>query len=503
MQSRQLFRFDYRGDSLQPLLLWTKHELQELITLHPVKNPDNMQSIHHFYKTLDFENMYEELYNMSSVLNALCKSLPANLSPPLFASSGCDLKLHSVMSTNQSAPSKTAGALISPKKFSSFHNPPNKFDLTYWNTFTSYFVHDGSSASPQHGILPSLKAELTHLLDLVQIYVNGHSPIPIKIEDIIEGHSRFSPSTGREYMLHLKYKEASNPSKPASSMVLRILRPLGPELYVSEVKYTYQTVHIILPLEVVDDRLLQFLLMHRNEVLVSRQRVRLIMVVFGTNNARLAEVITQDTLGSFKTARVTIVTQVGNYSLAKAMEAGVNIVKSADGLMFVADVSLRINSKFYQRCCLNTAIGKSVYYPIPFRMYSSDYSYKRVNSETSVQHFNRWSGYWAVHDFNFLCIHKQDYLNIGGYHESGSSSELFERIAKSTLEVLQMPDPAVTQIWPSKGCNLLLHSGKASYIACQRLKEAALFDQTDLAEYLVGLSRIKNDPIPFVVEDMF
>ena len=447
--------------------------------------------------------MYEELYNLSNMLNSLCKSLPNYLLPPLFASSGCNLQLHYDVSRNQSIAGKTAGSFVTAvKKLPSFHNPTDKYDLAYWNTFTAYFDYEGSLSAPQHVLLPSFKAELDHLLNLVRAYMNAHSPKEIQIERIIEGHSRFNPSTGREYILHLQYAESSSPSK-SRRKVLRLLRPLGPQLYVSEAECKPDTVHVILPLERVDESLLQFLTMYRKNGLIRQQKLHLIMVVFGQANMKKTEEMAQEVIGSFKSARVTVVPIMGNVSLTKAVKAGTDILKHKNDLIFIADVSLRISNPFYHRCHLNTILGKSVYYPVPFRMYSKDYHFYSEEDNATVEPFNQWSGHWTLNNFNFMCIRKQDYTDIGSSSDGVFSSELFEQIARSKLEVLQILDPALIQVGLGKSCSALENSHQ-SYTACQQLKQAASYDQPDLAEYLLGLSQRRSDPVRFnKYEDIF
>ena len=91
-QTKTLFLNDYDGGALDPKILWTKKSFQNYISIHPLKMPENMLSVHQFYTTLDFEEEFKDLLKVSDYLNYLCSS---KTSPSaLFTSPGCDIKLH-------------------------------------------------------------------------------------------------------------------------------------------------------------------------------------------------------------------------------------------------------------------------------------------------------------------------------------------------------------------------------------------------------------------------
>ena len=72
---------DYKSEALNVTTLWTKEAFREAITIHPVKQPENIFSIHHFYKTLEHSALEKQLVEKNVAIETLCKKLPANLVP--------------------------------------------------------------------------------------------------------------------------------------------------------------------------------------------------------------------------------------------------------------------------------------------------------------------------------------------------------------------------------------------------------------------------------------
>ena len=211
IQSRKYFIFDYHGDILRPLTLWTKPHFRELITVHPVKDPNNMRSLHHFFTTLEFESKYEELNGLVGYLNDLCETLPPHVAPPRSASTGCDLKLHPHLAYFNSSSifnyiGTAPGNYIVPQTQVPFiHNPRNKFDLSPWIRFNNSLVQEIAGFSPQHSPYTSFRSEMTHLLNQITPFIaSQYTSFPPVDTKIIDGYTRFNPHLGREYLLSFK-----------------------------------------------------------------------------------------------------------------------------------------------------------------------------------------------------------------------------------------------------------------------------------------------------------
>ena len=75
---------DYKSDALNLSSLWSKEPFKEAITIHPVKQPANMYSIHHFYKIKEHSALWRKLQESEADIKALCGKLPAHLVPHQF-----------------------------------------------------------------------------------------------------------------------------------------------------------------------------------------------------------------------------------------------------------------------------------------------------------------------------------------------------------------------------------------------------------------------------------
>lgn len=75
------FYYDYESQALDPVALWREASFRDLITLHPVKHPHNLLSVHHFYKTLQYQTLSLDLVHRHYQIKQLCKDLPPHLRP--------------------------------------------------------------------------------------------------------------------------------------------------------------------------------------------------------------------------------------------------------------------------------------------------------------------------------------------------------------------------------------------------------------------------------------
>ena len=126
--------------------------------------------------------------------------------------------------------------------------------------------------------------------------------------------------------------------------------------------------------------------------------------------------------------------------------------------------------------------------PIAFWLFGSQH--KQSSFEDHPPALTRWTGQWGSYNFGLVCIYKEDYDIIGGYHDSKHSVELFERVSASALEVMQAPEPDLYHLWRGRTCRELKSNSLRE--GCQRLKQVGLVDQAELSEYLGQLNNLKN-----------
>ena len=494
IQSSQYFLFDYTKVSLNPVTLWTTPDLQKAITIHPVKKPANMLSLHHFYKALEFKHDYEAIHAMAEYLNRLCSQLPPHTSPSLSLSPGCNLKLHphlayfntSKLNHQGLAPS---GFLVHRNHIPFYLRPVDKFDLQPWTRFNKSLVQEVTGSSPEHSYQGSLKAEVLHILSMLKSYIKTeHAPNGITITRILDGYIRFNPHLGREYILDLKFT-VSNTPKPVYQKY-HVLREIGPQISVVDKEVTSSSVviHTVLPLRQVDSSFSGFLKSYSHIGLRhSENKLRLIVVVFSEHNAELTKkALREFTIDTFPAA-VSIVLAKGAFNNLVAIDRGMEAIVNPSSLVFIADVKVRFGPGFFRRCRSNTVMGETVYFPIVFWLYSNNYSKFKDGSVPSIV---PWKGKWITHDFCMLCIYKQDYDAVGGYKNKKYSSELFEALVSSHFDVMQAPDPGLFRTWSVKRCSNL-NSWRRSI--CQDMKKRLHYEEADLTDYLAELdSRRKS-----------
>ena len=477
------FLTDYAGDSLRPLTLWSKPAFRDIVSMHPVKNPLNMHAIHHFYKTLEFEQQYEKLFDLTTYTNQLCKNLPEHLVPPSFVSTGCNLKLS--QSTAQESVG-SAGSYLVSRNITVRANPTGMYDLTYWSFFSKDVYYDVSAVAPRYPLKLSFQAEVNHLQKLLQKYFTRKDDTrDYALEEIVYGYARFLSTTGREFVLRIKLVHKENSGK-VRFISVRLLRQFSPDISIAEIPTPTRTVNVVLPLPLVDDRFKEFVSSFVQQGLRKKLPLSLVVVVFSVADADSVEKVVKVFTRGFPKTLVTIAVAEGQYSFLHAVEVGISVLNQKD-LIFVANVRMRMTQDFWTRCRENTEPGRQAYFPIPFSTYESDYRTVIV-TDTDSYSISHWTGQWAFYSFSSFCIIKQDYTDVGGYRDSQYSADFFERLTHSSIQVFQAPDPGLYQFWTGRTCNDL--DTKSRKLACLALQEGpSMFQQPELIEYLSGLAK--------------
>lgn len=75
---------DYKSEALNFSTLWSREAFKHAITIHPVKQPANVYSIHHYYKIREHIALQRDLQASEATIKALCAKLPAHLIPHSF-----------------------------------------------------------------------------------------------------------------------------------------------------------------------------------------------------------------------------------------------------------------------------------------------------------------------------------------------------------------------------------------------------------------------------------
>ncbi len=486
--------FDYTGAALNPVTLWTHPSLQHLITIHPIKLPANMLSVHHFYKTLDFEAKYEQVHAMADMLNGLCKQLPSHVAPPLSTSAGCDLKLHPHL-TYFNASSKLnhqggppSGYLVNRPKVPFFLKPVDKFDVKFWTHFNDTLLQEmGGAVLPESSPQPSLQAEVSHVLGMLGVYIQvEYGSHGVKISSLLDGYVRFNPHLGREYIFTLKISRGH--AFPSVYRTYHMIREVGPQVAVVDVPTIPPSLamNVVVPLPTVDNSFTEFIrslahvgLKHANNA------IHLVLVVSSEESSKLAEsALSKFTSNTFPISASIAVDSHTPFHFFRAYDVGMATLQDDHSLAFLTDIKTRFGPGFFRRCRSNPELGRRVYFPSPFRLYQSDF---HNFSDGSTPTIAPWTGQWAFYDFKPVCVYKKDYEALGGYQNSKYSVDFFEKVLASSLDIMQAPEPGLFKVWGPKQCKSLASSRRRHNCREMRAKLGKI-QQVELADFLGELA---------------
>ena len=454
-----------------------------------------MRSLHHFYKSLEFQDNYNNLHRMVDYLNKLCKLLPPGVAPPPSASVGCNLKLHPQLSSPSNLSSvyghlgyAPGGRLFITDHFPLIHNPRNKLDVMPWTRFNNSQIQQVFGSAPQHTHLPSFRSEMLHVLNVVQSYVQTQLGMKsAEISHVLDGYSRFDPHVGREYLLSVKV--LTNGGKPLYKK-FHLVRQVTPDLSLVEehLSLSTPTVHVILPLAKTDQRFQNFLMSYADVGLRYKEnKIHLMVVTYSEEKAEEIKVIVDKFTKNTFPADVTVVMATGADNRLRGVEIAMATLQSSNSLVFLADVDVRFSSGFFRRCRSNAVLNRRVYFPIAFWLYNNKPA-QTFNSHRPPL-ISSTNGEWGYQNFWLTCLYKADYDRIGGYKNAKYTVELFERASSNGhLEVMQAPDPGLYHLWSSKSCHELRSATKRDI--CKQL--SAGVEKADLAEYVGELLSIKR-----------
>lgn len=465
-QGRKYFFQDYTSAALSPQTLWHNPAFRDVITLHPVKQPEHLYTVHHFYEVVRARKVEQELQNLQTAIRGLCEKIPSRLWPPWQAMDSCSIEVCSgawplVGEARYSSSSPFAMAT----KLRKVHNPSSLYELFPWKHFSTTAEHDIHGLSPEHGLYSSFRSEIAGVVSLLVHHVNTGLGTAKELQpvEVVGGYTRFLAEVGREYILDIRFSEEEDASRLVTKRV-RLIHPLGREItIVPERPSSVSPVGVVVPVLRADEAFFQFLMWYESASRQGEVHPHLVLSVAGDSRTLYTvQMAVANYTRRHPQSRATVLPGRRDLSLSRALELAISILDSKT-LVFIADASLRIRPQFFQNCLRNTIAGEKVYVPVPYVVFS----------EPEVD--TPGPGHWGYYSLSSLCIYRADILNLP------SSDLLFQQISRSGLELFQAPDPSLVQVMRAETCQKLEDTEAQEY--CHDLSVSRQMDP-GLVEYM-------------------
>ncbi|XP_053688840.1 chondroitin sulfate N-acetylgalactosaminyltransferase 1 [Sabethes cyaneus] len=323
------------------------------------------------------------------------------------------------------------------------------------------------------------------------------------LDDFSEGIYRNEPTTGTQYELYFRTKEAGKAGSGSGqhhdhgnhgTTKLIVMRPFAPLQTVQMEAFPKQQekelIHIILPLSGRTSTFQSFMDKYVKIALKHDKRVHLTVVYFGEDGLSEARSIMSRVIGmknsGGNSSNLKLLALNETFSRAKALRVGAekvwssNVNKEKDVLLFMCDVDIVFSAKFLDRCRWNTKPNKKVYYPVVFSLYNPHVVYtlqgKEVPPETDQLLISKDSGFWRDFGYGMTCQYRSDFLRVRGFDEEiigwgGEDVMLYRKYVRSHIKVIRATDPGIFHIWHPKVCTGVAAGQKLSvdqYRACIR-----------------------------------
>ena len=367
------------------------------------------------------------------------------------------------------------------------YQPKGKFDLQSWQYFdkTAVFSDRYVNMVYWRHANHNMNAELEEAMSFATTLVGRELGRNVRMADLTYGYVRHNPTRGYEYIIDAKYVSSCRNcvAKPFSRRV-SFVRPIAEPIAVPDVTASNQVVNVVVPIANVNQRFSEFMENFERVFLRGRDAVHLLFVVYQEDMSQLEETL-KSCCSKHKSAKITLLKGEGRFSRGRALHYGISHLEDND-LVFICDVDITIEHGFMDRCRKNTIQGQRVFYPVVFKQYNSKYTHIK-NLKPGKSSINRKNGHWFYYSYGMLCIYKSDYTAVGGLdiEIEGWGLEdvmLYEAIVKADLEVLKVPDPALTHRWHESRCPDTLATEQHS--DCLGSLYEGVADKKELAEYI-------------------
>ena len=443
--------------------------IRDAITLHPVKEPAYMHRLHVHFMNERIQHLQYKAVKLQRVLRNMDRLI------------------------------EEGGNWIPPQDTKDFQHQLATNNTAQWNMLTSNsFYSNAMLRSPGTGIRGALKIELRNLLERTKELLkeettkSPHAGI-MKIQKINYGYRRVHPLYGVQYVMQVTVKTEKtirdqNTEKTKKNSTLRqfnLQRPFGNLFYSAEPLHDISPyVHFIVPLEGRLETFRHFMKNFEEVCLKPFLRVKLVVAYFSSvSPPNEHNAIMKKYQDKYPLAGLIWLDVAGNFSRGIALSlAADEFDKTA--LLFLCDVDLIFSNEFINRCRMNTALGKQVYFPIMFSQFDPELSHTNNSKPDTYFAINADAGMWRTYSFGPACMYHQDLHAVGGFDTSikgwgWEDVDLYEKFVNHKgIEVFRAVDLGLIHVYHPVKCDPKLPSRQLTQ--CRGSKASGLANQKSL-----------------------
>ncbi|KAF5307331.1 hypothetical protein FQR65_LT07048 [Abscondita terminalis] len=482
--------------------------IHSAITMHPIKDPQNMYRLHNYIKAQQVQEKQQEVIvlhrDISSSMSyfgvepeklikaELIEDVALYPEPPGSKYFLGDPELLGI--GKYLLPFSYYSVLGAPTSLNR-HNPKTLYDVLEWELIAKS-LYSYKDFNPKRRIGSSIKEGLSDVVREVMEITNSNSNQRgrlIEFKELSYVYLRTNPIHGADLILDMSllYKKYTgnkvtipvrrhiyvqqtftgtfirelpdtNDVPTKIDLVKDVISRIGQNLQLSSTNNNRnELVNFILPLSGRHETFKRFINVYENVCIVEQETARLIVVLYKNNpitdfekNLNLIKITQQ----KYPTNQIVYKIITEPFSRGKALKYGVDVCREND-LMFFVDVDIVFNRLSLRRIRFNTVQRKQIYFPIVYSLYSpkflnrstEDFSFSKLNLD------NR-EGFWRQFGFGITSIYKTDFFRLGGFNTSitGWGVEdvsFFEKVIKSDFKIIRTVDPHLVHIYHSIECD--------------------------------------------------
>ncbi|XP_068721554.1 chondroitin sulfate synthase 3-like [Montipora capricornis] len=460
--------------------------IRDAITLHPIKEPAYMHRLHLHFMNERIQHLQYEAVKLQRVLRNMDRLIQAE-----------DTAL---------PPQKK----VNLQDIRDFHHQLPRNSTEQWNMFTSSSLYfDGMLRSPGTSIRGALKIELTNTLERNSEFLKEearrtpHSG-SMKIQKVNYGYQRFHPLYGIQHIMQLTVKtekkirtEKTGKTRQINTSSERWFHtqlPFGNLLHSAEpMTDTSSYVHFLVPLEGRLETFRRFMKNFEEICLKPRLMVKLVVAYSShVSSPDQHKAILKKYQDKYPFADLIWIDVAGSFSRGIALSlAADQFDRSA--LLFLCDVDLVFSKAFVDRCRMNTALGRRVYFPIMFSQFDPQISHTNNSLPDSYYSVNKDAGIWRTYSYGPACIYHQDLHAVGGFDTrikgwGWEDVDLYEKFVNHTeIDVFRAADPNLIHIYHPVNCDPNLPGRQL--ILCKGSQASGLANQKALVKAMIEMSK--------------